>query len=56
MRTALAWNDRARVLSVRLAPGSQMLPPAKRAIEVRVAGETRTRSVTFDGKPIDLRL
>ena len=28
----------ARVLSVRLAPGSRMLPPAKRLIEVRVAG------------------
>ncbi len=56
MRTALAWNDRARVLSVRLAPGARMLPPAKRAIEIRVAGEGRTRSLMFEGKPIDLRL
>jgi alpha-glucosidase (family GH31 glycosyl hydrolase) len=56
MRTALAWNDRARALSVRLAPGARMLPPAKRAIDIRVAGEERTRSLMFEGKPIDLRL
>jgi Glycosyl hydrolases family 31/Domain of unknown function (DUF5110) len=41
MRTAMTWNDTARVLSASLAPGSRMLPPARRDIEVRVAGEPR---------------
>jgi hypothetical protein len=27
-----------------------------RAIDVRVAGEERTRPVVFEGKPIDVRL
>lgn len=56
MRTAFAWNDATRVLSVRLAPGSRMLPPARRTIEVRLAGETRPRSVVFEGQPIEVRL
>jgi alpha-glucosidase (family GH31 glycosyl hydrolase) len=56
MRTAMAWNDATRVLSVRLAPGSRMLLPAKRDIEIRVAGEKGTRRMVFEGKPIDSRL
>jgi alpha-glucosidase (family GH31 glycosyl hydrolase) len=56
MGTAMTWNDATRVLSVRLAPGSGMLPPAKRAMEVRVAGEKSTRSLVFEGKPIDVKL
>ena len=56
MRTELAWNDRTRVLSVRLGAGSRMLPPAKRHIVVRVAGEKTTRSAVFEGKPIDVRV
>ena len=31
MRTAMTWNDATRTLSIRLAPKSRMLPPAKRA-------------------------
>ena len=56
MRTELSWNDATRVLSIRLAPGSRMLPPAQRPIEVRVAGETSTRSIVFAGKPVDVKL
>ena len=56
MRTELAWNDATRVLSIRLAPGSRMLSPAKRPIVVRVAGEKTTRSTVFEGKPIDVRV
>ena len=50
------WSDAARRLTLRLAPGSQMLPPARRNIEVRVAGEKNTRRVVFEGRPVELRL
>ena len=50
------WRDADRRLTLRLAPGSRMLPPARRPIEVRIAGGTRTRTVTFEGKRIELAL
>jgi alpha-glucosidase (family GH31 glycosyl hydrolase) len=56
MRIAMAWNDATRVLSLRLSPGSRMLPPARRAIEVRLAGQKVTESAVFEGKPIEVRL
>jgi alpha-glucosidase/alpha-D-xyloside xylohydrolase len=56
MRTAMTWNDATRGLSIRLAPGSRMLPPARRPIVVRVAGDKATRSITFEGKPLEVRL
>ena len=56
MRLAFDWNDARRTLSLRLAPGSRMLPPLRRPLEVRLAGATTTRTVVFDGKPIDVRL
>ena len=56
MRTAMTWNDAARALSISLAPGSRMQPPLSRAIEVRVAGEKGTRSATFTGKRIDIKV
>jgi alpha-glucosidase/alpha-D-xyloside xylohydrolase len=56
MRIDVAWRDAARTLTLRLARGSRMLPPAKREIEVRVAGADTTRRVTFDGKPLTLTL
>ena len=54
MRVAMTWNDRARRLSFALAPGSRMIPPTSRPIEVRVAGATATRRVVFEGKPVDV--
>ena len=34
-----------------------MLPPAKRAIDVRVAGDKQvTNGSAFEGKPLDLKL
>jgi alpha-glucosidase/alpha-D-xyloside xylohydrolase len=54
MRLAMTWNDAARRFSVALAPGSRMRPPATRAIEVRVAGTTRSERITFVGKPLQL--
>jgi len=55
----MAWNERARRLSLRLAEGSRegslLLPPLKRNLEVRLAGEKATRAITFEGRPIEVR-
>jgi alpha-glucosidase/alpha-D-xyloside xylohydrolase len=56
MRIEMSWRDRDRRLRVRLASGSKRLPPAKRAMEVRVAGETALRPFVFDGREVDIRL
>ena len=56
MGVEMKWNDAARRLTLRLAPGSRMLPPARRAIDVRVAGEKETRSVVFAGQPVVVNL
>jgi len=56
MRVVMSWNDAARRLSLRLAPASRMLPPARRHIEVRVAGEQAIRRVVFEGRPVEVKL
>jgi alpha-glucosidase (family GH31 glycosyl hydrolase) len=56
MRTEMIWRDAARRLTLRLAPGARMLPPAVRRIDVRLAGTTSIRSLTFEGKPVEVRL
>jgi alpha-glucosidase (family GH31 glycosyl hydrolase) len=56
MRIEMAWRDGDRHLSLRLARGSRMLAPARRAIEVRVAGERGTRTIVFDGRPMETSL
>ncbi len=56
MRIEMQWRDAARRLTLRLAPGSRRLPPEKRPIEVRVAGEQTTRTVVFEGKPVEIRV
>jgi alpha-glucosidase (family GH31 glycosyl hydrolase) len=53
-RLVLTWDDGARRLRLRLAPGSRML--ASRPLDVRVVGETPTRQVTFTGEPVDVHL
>jgi alpha-glucosidase/alpha-D-xyloside xylohydrolase len=52
----IAWRDADRRLTLRLSPGSRMLPPARRSIEVRVANEKASRAVVFEGKPVDVKL
>jgi len=56
MRIAMRWREADRQLSLRLAPGSRVLPPAKRPMEIRLAGSKDTRSVVFEGKPVTVRL
>jgi alpha-glucosidase/alpha-D-xyloside xylohydrolase len=54
-RIEMEWRDRERRIGLRLAAGSRSLA-ARRAIEIRVAGETRIRSAAFDGAPIELSI
>jgi alpha-glucosidase/alpha-D-xyloside xylohydrolase len=56
MRVELAWDDRARRLSLRLAPGSRMLPPMTRQIQVRLAGAKTEQRVSFVGRPVSVIL
>jgi alpha-glucosidase (family GH31 glycosyl hydrolase) len=56
MRIQISWRNSDRRLTLRLAPGSRMLPPAKRSFEVRVAGEKTARNVVFEGRPVDVRV
>ena len=51
MRVNIAWNDKQRRLRMRPAKGSM-----KRNIVVRVAGETVTREVGFEGRPVEVKL
>ena len=56
MRLEMRWNDATRVITFALTPGSRMLPPARRAIDVRVAGQQANRSMVFEGKRLEVRL
>ncbi len=49
----LSWNDVRRVLTLRLADGSTMLPPLRRRIEMKL-GEAK-RQAEFDGGPLDIQ-
>jgi alpha-glucosidase/alpha-D-xyloside xylohydrolase len=59
VKTEMKWDDAARKLTLRLAPGSKPggegLPPKRRAFEVRVAGEKATRRVEFTGGPLTVQ-
>jgi alpha-glucosidase/alpha-D-xyloside xylohydrolase len=56
MRVAMSWQDATRRLSLSLAPGSRMLAPTRRTINVRVAGTTATKSVVFSGQTVVVQM
>ncbi len=56
MRLVMDWRERERRLTLRLAPGSRVLPPAERRMVVRVAGSVVTKEVVFKGQLVDVRL
>jgi len=56
MRMTMTWHDAARRLTLRLAPGSRMLTPSPRRINVRVAGNTKLTPLTFTGREIEISL
>jgi alpha-glucosidase/alpha-D-xyloside xylohydrolase len=49
----MEWNNARHVLKLRLANGSQMLPPLRRAFDVKL-GES-TRPVVFEGRPVEVK-
>ena len=56
MRVNIDWQNQSRTLAMRLAQGSQMLPPVPRQFSVRLAGSSDSRLVTFTGQPLTIRL
>jgi alpha-glucosidase (family GH31 glycosyl hydrolase) len=50
MGLEMTWDEKPRVFSLQLAPGSQMLPPNPRPIIVKLADSTRF--VSFAGVPL----
>jgi len=52
MGIQIDWNDSRRALTLRLTDGSRMLPPARRDLEVQLAGGT-PRPIAFTGRPIE---
>jgi alpha-glucosidase/alpha-D-xyloside xylohydrolase len=52
MGVEMRWDDAGRVFRMRLADGSQMLPPLQRAMEIHLMQETR-RAV-FEGRPVEV--
>ena len=56
MGLAMRWNDANRRLSLALTPGSRMRPPLQRRIDVRLAGSSAVRTVTFSGSSVDVQL
>jgi alpha-glucosidase/alpha-D-xyloside xylohydrolase len=56
MKVAMSWKESTRQLSLRLAPGSRMLGPARRPIDIRVAGSSVTKRVVFTGAALDVKL
>jgi alpha-glucosidase/alpha-D-xyloside xylohydrolase len=55
MGISLTWDDAARVLSLRLADGSRMLPPSPRKFQVRRVPSADYRTIEFDGQPTQVR-
>ena len=51
----MAWNDATRTLTLRLARGSRMLPPARRNIEAVLQPGGDRRTVPFEGKPVEIK-
>ena len=52
MGIVMRWHDAEKRLSLHLAPGSRMLPPLRREIDVRIASEKASRRIVFVGSPL----
>jgi alpha-D-xyloside xylohydrolase len=53
MGLQMDWNDQRRVLGLRLAEDSRMLPPARRRIEVKL--QEMVRVADFDGRRAEVK-
>jgi alpha-glucosidase (family GH31 glycosyl hydrolase) len=52
----LRWDDKAKRLSIALAPGSRMRPPMERPLELRLIPEGKSRLVVFKGERLEVTL
>ena len=52
MGIEMSWQDAERRLTLQLAPGSRMLPPLRRDIDVRLAGNKDSRRIVFAGQRV----
>lgn len=52
MGIVMTWNDALRTLRLALAPGSRMLLPSARVIDVQMSG--KKKSIAFQGKPVSI--
>ena len=48
----MIWSDSNKKLNLSLAPGSRLMAPEKRHIEVQLSGITKT--IEFAGKPVSI--
>jgi alpha-glucosidase (family GH31 glycosyl hydrolase) len=55
-RLEAAWDDSGRRLSLRCAKGPKWSGPAKRHLEIRLAGGKNPQNLFFDGSPRSLQL
>ena len=54
MGLQMAWNDARQTLTLRLAAGSKMAPPARRSIVLKSG--VMSKQAVFDGRPLEVRL
>jgi alpha-glucosidase (family GH31 glycosyl hydrolase) len=54
MGIQMDWNDSRRVLRLHLAPGSRMLPPLRRNMEIRT--EQAAHEIVFEGRPVEVAM
>ncbi len=55
-RLEMLWTDAERKLVLRPAPDSPAPSTSGREVEIRVAGEKKTRNVVFEGKLLEIRM
>ena len=56
MGIQMEWEDRKRRLTLRLADHSKMLGASRREIQVRLVPQKATRSIRFDGRPMQVQM
>jgi hypothetical protein len=49
----LDWNESRRLLTLALAEGSRMLPPASRALTLKLMAQEK--NISFSGKPVTVQ-
>jgi alpha-glucosidase (family GH31 glycosyl hydrolase) len=54
MGILMRWTDKSRRLSLALSKGSKF--SGQRVFEVMVVGDTKTRSISFSGRPVKVEL